>query len=173
MYVGISAAGVFRTDDDGLTWSPKNWGVLANFLPDKTPLVGQCVHRLELHTQNSQVLYQQNHCGVYRSDNGGEGWIDISAGLPSRFGFPLAVHPHDGDCIFVIPEESSAFRATPDGAFRIYRSRDRGSSWESLSRGLPQTDAHINVMRHGMAVDQLDPAGIYVGTQGGNLLQPR
>ena len=173
MYVGISAAGVFRTDDGGLTWSPKNKGVPADFLPDRFPLVGQCVHHLELHTQNPQILYQQNHCGVYRSDSAGEDWVDVSDGLPSRFGFALAVHPHDGDCLFVIPEESSTFRATSDGTFRVYRSRDRGASWEALTRGLPQANAHVNVLRHGMATDRLEPAGIYIGTQGGQLLFSR
>ena len=170
MYVGISAAGVFRSDDDGLTWSPKNKGVLADFLPDKSPAVGQCVHHLAMHPGNSQILYQQNHCGVYRSDNAGDDWTDISAGLPSRFGFPLAVHPHDGDIIYVIPEESSSFRATPGGAFGIYRSADRGSAWQVLQNGLPQSNAHVNVLRHGMTTDSLDQAGIYVGTQGGQIL---
>jgi len=171
--VGISAAGAFRTDDEGATWTPKNTGVRADFLPDKFPEVGQCVHHLEAHPSNPNVLYQQNHCGVYRSDDAGDTWVDISNGLPSRFGFPLAVLPHDGDTIFVVPEESDMARMTPDAAFRIYRSRDRGNSWQPLTKGLPQSHAYSNVMRMAMAADALDPAGVYVGTQGGQLLASR
>ena len=171
--VALSAAGVFRSEDDGGSWVPKNTGVRADFLPDKFPEVGQCVHHLEAHPADANVLYQQNHCGVYRSDDAGDTWVDISAGLPSRFGFPLAVLPQDGDTIFVIPEESDQARMTPDGSFRIYRSRDRGSSWQPLTTGLPQTDAYINVMRMAMTVDALDPPGVYVGTQGGQILASR
>jgi photosystem II stability/assembly factor-like uncharacterized protein len=171
--VGVSAAGAFRTDDDGATWIPKNTGVRADFLPDKFPEVGQCVHHLEGHPTDGNILYQQNHCGVYRSDDAGDHWVDISAGLPSRFGFPLAVLPNDGDTIFVIPEESDQFRMTPEGSLRVFRSRDRGSSWEPLTTGLPQTHAYANVMRMAMAADTLDPAGVYVGTQGGQLLASR
>jgi len=171
--VGLSAAGVFRSDDDGRTWEPKNTGVRADFLPDKFPEVGQCVHHMEPHSQRGDVLYQQNHCGVYRTDDSGDTWVDISEGLPSRFGFPLAVLPHDGDTIFVIPEESYQARMTPEGSLRIYRSRDRGSSWQPLTRGLPQAHAYVNVMRMALAVDALDPAGVYVGTQGGHVLASR
>jgi photosystem II stability/assembly factor-like uncharacterized protein len=173
MFVGISAAGVFRTDDGGKSWSPKNKGVRADFLPNKRPEVGQCTHHLEIHPANPSILYQQNHCGVYRSENGGDEWIDISEGLPSRFGFPLAVHPHDGDTIYVCPEESDQYRMSPGGAFRIYRSRNRGQSWEALTDGLPQSHAYQLVLRAAMATDSLDPAGIYVGTQGGQLLGSR
>ena len=173
MFVGISAAGVFRTDDGGERWEAKNQGVRADFLPDKFPAVGQCTHHLEMHPTNGSVLYQQNHCGVYRSDNAGENWVDISEGLPSRFGFPLAVHPHDGDTIYVIPEESDECRVTPGGAFRVYRSRDRGQNWEALTDGLPQQNAYQNVLRAALTTDTLDPAGIYVGTQGGQILASR
>ena len=171
--VGVSAAGVFRSDDDGATWAPRNSGVRADFLTDKFPEVGQCVHHMEGHPREGAVLYQQNHCGVYRSDDGGDAWVDISGGLPSRFGFPLAVLPHDGSTIFVIPEESDQARMTPDGSFRIFRSRDRGASWQPLTDGLPQANAYTNVMRMGMTVDSLDPAGVYVGTQGGQILASR
>jgi photosystem II stability/assembly factor-like uncharacterized protein len=173
MFVGISAAGVFRTDDGGKSWSPKNTGVRADFLPHQFPPVGQCVHHLEMHSSKPEILYHQNHCGVYRSENAGEAWIDISAGLPSRFGFPLAVHPHDGDIIYVIPEESDDCRLTPHGAFRVYRSKNRGNAWEALTQGLPQVHAYQNVLRAAMTLDPLDPPGVYVGTQGGHLLVSR
>ena len=171
--VGISAAGAFRTDDGGRSWTPKNTGVRADFLSNTFPDVGQCVHHMERHPGNADVLYQQNHCGVYRSENAGDEWTDISEGLPSRFGFPLAVHPHDGDTIFVVPEESDEYRLTPGGAFRVFRSRNRGNTWEALTQGLPQTNAHQNVLRHASATDPLDPPGVYIGTQGGQLVGSR
>lgn len=170
MFVGISAAGVFRTDDGGESWSPKNTGVNADFLPEKDPEVGHCVHHMEMHTSDPTTLYQQNHCGVYRSDDSGDSWTDISEGLPSRFGFPIAVHPHDGDTIYVVPLEGDVNRVTMDGKFRVYRSRDRGRSWQALTKGLPQEHAYQNVMRSAMAVDQLDEPGVYVGTQGGHVV---
>ena len=148
MYVGISVAGVFRTDDGGQTWHPKNTNVRADFQPDTFPEVGVCVHHMEMHPSNPQVLYQQNHCGIYRTENGGEAWIDISAGLPSRFGFPVAVHPHDGDTIWVCPAESDQYWLLPDAAFRVYRSRNRGASWEALTSGLPQTGGHLLASRN-------------------------
>src|SRR5437773_2628547 len=119
----------------------------AGFLPDKFPEVGQCVHHMEMHPQQPNVLYQHNHCGVYRSDDGGDSWNDISNGLPSRFGFPFATLPNDGDTVFVIPEESDQARMTADAKFSIYRSRNRGDSWELLTNGLPQSGAYLNVMR--------------------------
>jgi len=171
--VGVSAAGVFRSEDEGRSWTPRNAGVRADFLPDRFPEVGQCVHHMEAHPQRAGILYQQNHCGVYRSDDAGDSWVDISEGLPSRFGFPLAVLPHDGNTIFVIPEESDQARMTPGGSFRVYRSRDRGSSWQPLTNGLPIEHAYTNVMRMGMTVDALDPPGVYVGTQGGQIVASR
>jgi photosystem II stability/assembly factor-like uncharacterized protein len=171
--VGLSAAGVFRSDDGGASWTPRNAGVRADFLPDKEPLVGQCVHHMEMHSQKPDVLYQQNHCGVYRSDDGGDQWTDISAGLPSRFGFPFAVLPRDGDTVFVIPEESDQARMTPNATFGIFRSRDRGATWQPLTHGLPQDHAYANVMRMAMTVDTLDAPGVYVGTQGGQILASR
>jgi photosystem II stability/assembly factor-like uncharacterized protein len=172
-YVGISAAGVFRTDDGGASWVPKNDGVRADFLPDRFPPVGQCVHHLVIHPTAQDVLYQQNHCGVYRTENGGEAWEDISDGLPSRFGFPMAVHPHDGDTVYVVPEEADTMRTSPDGRFTVYRSRTRGRSWEPLTQGLPQVHAYAHVLRMAMTTDRLDPVGVYVGTQGGQLLVSR
>lgn len=173
MLVGLSAAGVFRTDDGGATWSAKNVGVRADFLPQPYPEVGQCVHHMEVHPQRSATVYQQNHCGVYRSDDSGDTWTDISEGLPSRFGFPLAVLPHDGDTIFVIPEEADTARMTPDGAFNVFRSGDRGATWTALTRGLPQSNAYVNVLRMAMTADTLHPPGVYVGTQGGQLILSR
>jgi photosystem II stability/assembly factor-like uncharacterized protein len=173
MFAAISAAGAFRSDDGGVSWTPKNAGVRADFLPDKFPAVGQCVHHMEMHPQRPEVLYQQNHCGVYRSDDGGDSWNDISNGLPSRFGFPFATLPHDGDTVFVIPEESDQARMTADARFGIYRSRNRGESWDRLTNGLPQSGAYLNVMRMAMTTDPLDAPGVYVGTQGGHLLASR
>jgi photosystem II stability/assembly factor-like uncharacterized protein len=173
LYVGISAAGTFRSDDGGATWVPKNNGVRTDFLPDKLPPVGQCVHHLERHSSAPGVLYQQNHCGVYRTENGGDDWIDISDGLPARFGFPLAVLPHDGDTIYVVPEEGAEARVTPEGAFRVFRSRNRGASWQPLTDGLPQRNAWQHVFRMAMCVDPLDSPGVYVGTQGGQLFGSR
>jgi photosystem II stability/assembly factor-like uncharacterized protein len=171
--VGVSAAGVFRSEDDGATWAPRNQGLRADFLPDKYPEVGQCVHHMEMHPDDPNVVYQQNHCGVYRSEDGGDRWIDISDGLPSRFGFPFAVLPARGDTIFVIPEEGSQARVTPDARFGIYRSRNRGDSWECLTNGLPQQDAYANVMRMAMTADVHAAPGVYVGTQGGQVLASR
>lgn len=171
--VGVSAAGAFRSDDDGASWIPKNAGVRADFLPDTLPEVGQCVHHLEMHSQTPDVLYQQNHCGVYRSDNGGDSWTDISAGLPSRFGFACAVLPGDGDTVFVVPLESDQMRATADARLGIYRSRTRGASWELLTNGLPQDGAYLNVLRMAMTTDRHDAPGVYVGTQGGHILASR
>ena len=137
--VGLSAAGVFRSDDDGKTWTPRNAGVRTDFLPDKEPEVGQCVHHMEMHTQNPDILYQQNHCGVYRSDDAGDKWTDISPGLPSRFGFPFAVLPRDGDTVFVVPEESDQVRVTPNSTFGIYPQpqprRDVGAADQRLAAG--------------------------------------
>jgi photosystem II stability/assembly factor-like uncharacterized protein len=171
--VGLSAAGVFRSDDDGKSWTPRNAGVRTDFLPGQEPEVGQCVHHMEMHTQNSDILYQQNHCGVYSSDDGGDNWTDISPGLPSRSGFPFAVLPRDGDTVFVLPLESDQVRVTPHATLGIYRSRNRGATWERLTKGLPQQDAFVNVMRMAMTVDALESPGVYVGTQGGQILASR
>lgn len=172
IFVGVSAVGIFRSDDGGATWQVKNRGVLAwnaEFVSEKFPPIGQCPHRLEMHPGNPQVLYQQNHCGVYRTDNAGDEWIDISEGLPARFGFPLAVHPYDGDTVYVLPECGYSCRYTCGGSFRIFRSRNRGNSWEALTSGLPQTNAYLNVLRGAMATDAHESPGMYVGTQNGQL----
>jgi photosystem II stability/assembly factor-like uncharacterized protein len=168
IYAAISTGGVYRSDDGGKTWEPKNKGVRADFLPDPLPEFGQCVHHLELHSAKPKVLYQQNHCGVYRSDDRGETWVDLSEGLPSRFGFPIAIHSHDPDTIYVLPLTGDDNRTVPDGQFAIYRSRDRGESWNQLTNGLPE-GAYLSVLREGMAVDSGEPCGVYVGTQTGQV----
>jgi len=173
MYVAISAGGCYRTDDGGQTWVPRNKNVRADFNPEKNPEYGHCVHHLTMHPSHPDVLFQQNHCGMYRSDNRGDDWIDIGEGrLPSRFGFPIAVHPHDPRTIFIVPEESDEFRLSPGGKFAVWRSRDSGQSWERLSAGLPQ-QAFLVVLRQAMAIDPLEDAGIYVGTTTGQLFSSR
>ncbi len=169
VFVGISAAGTFFTEDGGATWEPRNKGILADFLPEKFPEVGQCVHHMESHYQSPELLYQQNHCGVYRSENGGREWVDISEGLPSRFGFPLVIHPNDQNTIFVIPEEGAEFRCPVNGEFAVYRSRNRGDDWQKLTNGLPDSKAYLHVFRQAMAVDTCQPYGIYVGTSTGQI----
>ena len=171
MLVGISAAGVFSTVDGGATWAPLNRGVRADFMGEPYPEVGQCPHSFVSHPANPQRLYQQNHCGVYRSDEGGNQWIDISDGLPSRFGLPMTVHPYEQDTIYVLPEDKAigedlggGQRYVTDAKFRVFRSRNAGKDWEPLTNGLPQKNAYLHAMR-----DQLDPCGVYVGTSTGQL----
>lgn len=174
MFIAISAAGVFRSEDGGQSWQPKNAGVRADFLPDPYPEVGQCCHHLVMSPEDSNVLYQQNHCGVYRTVDGGDSWDDIGTGrLPSTFGFPMAIHPRDGNTVYVVPQKSDEFRYTPEGRFRVYRSRNSGESWEALSNGLPQVSAYLGVFREGLATDRFDPAGMYVGTGTGQLFFSR
>lgn len=172
MYVGVSAAGVYRTDDGGQTWVARNKNVLADFGPNKYPEFGQCVHKFAIHPSRPDVLYQQNHCGVFRSDNMGDDWVDIGEGqLPSRFGFPIVVHPHDPKTIYVALEESDQFRLSVEGQMAVWRSRDEGRNWERLTNGLPK--AHVVVLRGAMAADPLDQAGLYVGTDTGQLFYSR
>jgi len=169
MFVGISAVGVFRTEDGGKNWDVANKGTRAEFLPEKYPEYGQCVHKLLLADSRSGLLFQQNHCGVYRSSDGGRNWQEITVGLPSDFGFPLAIHPREAETIFVLPLKGAEFRCPPEGRLRVYRSRNGGKSWEALSKGLPQQDAFIGVYREGMAMDSQKPAGVYFGTNTGKL----
>jgi len=173
MYVAISAAGVFRSDDAGRTWTPRNRGTRADFHPKKFPEVGQCVHRLALAPGVPGLLYQQNHCGVYRSDSAGDSWTDICRGLPSRFGFPIAVHPRDPKTLWVLPLISDQFRSTPGGCLAVYRSTNGGRAWQKQTRGLPTRNAHCVVLRGAMSTDSCDPAGLYFGTQGGQLFASR
>ena len=176
MWVGISAAGVFGTDDGGMSWQPLNKGVRADFVPETYPEVGQCPHKVVMHPAKPQTLYQQNHCGVFRTDDGGREWADISEGLPSRFGLPMAIHGQDPDTIYVLPEDKvvgdqlgGGMRFVTDAKFRPFRSRDAGRNWKPLTKGLPQKNAYLHAMRDGMATDALDPCGVYVGTSTGQL----
>ena len=170
MYAGISAAGVFRSDDDGETWTPKNKGTAADFMPDDPfPEVGQCVHKLLRHPADPDRLWQQNHCGVYRSDDRGDNWERLEGnGLPSGFGFPLALHPREPDVAYVVPEEGAENRVTSEGRLGVYKTTDGGTSWKLTANGLPEP-AWLAVMREGMAYDWLDPAGVYLGTQSGTI----
>ena len=168
IYVAISAAGVYRSDDGGATWHPKNKDVRADFLPERFPEFGQCVHKLAMHPATPEVLYQQNHCGVYRSDDRGDNWTDISEGLPSRFGFPFAVNAHDPDTVYVIPLVSDNQRVVAEGKMTVWRSRDRGDSWSPMSQGLPE-GTYLTVLREAMAVDSCERSGIYFGTQTGQV----
>jgi photosystem II stability/assembly factor-like uncharacterized protein len=167
--VAISAAGAFRTADSGATWEPYNQGVRADFLPDKFPEVGQCVHKLLAHPTRPDLLFQQNHCGVYKGKLTGKKWTDITRGLPSRFGFGLAVPEAEPETLFTIPHEGAEYRCNPGGKLAVARSRDGGKTWKLLTRGLPQHDAHVTVLREAMTSDPFSPAGIYFGTTGGSV----
>ena len=180
MWVGISAVGVFGTIDGGRSWDTMNGGVRADFLPDRYPEYGQCTHKLLTHPARPNVLFQQNHCGVFRSDSEGDGWTDITDGLPSRFGFVLGLHSSDPDTIYVLPEDKvlgeevgGRTRYVTDARFRVYRSRNSGGDWEPLTNGLPQGNAYLHVMREGMATDNMDLCGIYLGTSAGQIFYSR
>ncbi len=169
IYVAVSTGGCYRTDDGGKTWNPYNKNVRADFLPDKFPEYGQCVHKMVIHPERPETIFQQNHCGVYRSDNQGKDWIDIGdQKLPSRFGFPIAVHPHDPETIYIVLEESDQYRLSVDGSFAVWRSQDSGDSWQRITEGLPGK-AHLVVLREAMATDQFEEAGIYIGTSTGQV----
>ena len=173
MYIAVSAAGCYRTDDGGQTWAPYNKNVRADFMGTQFPEFGQCVHKMDMHPSNPGVIFQQNHCGVYRSDNGGEDWIDIGEGrLPSRFGFPIAVHPTEPRTIYIALEESDEYRMSVEGKFSVWRSRDAGETWERLTKGLPEK-AHLVVLREAMGTDTFEDAGIYVGSHTGQLFYSR
>ncbi|MGH9742061.1 MAG: WD40/YVTN/BNR-like repeat-containing protein, partial [Candidatus Acidiferrum sp.] len=173
IYVAVSSGGVYRTDDDAKSWQARNNGVRVVFLPEKYPEFGQCVHKIVLHPSRPERLFLQNHWGLYRSDNRGDSWQDIARDVPSDFGFGMVMHPHDPDCVYVIPVESDEFRCTPEGHLRVYRTRNAGGSWEALARGLPQKGAYETVLRDAFTSDTLDPAGIYFGTRSGKLFGSR
>jgi hypothetical protein len=169
MFVAISAAGTFRSDDGGRSWRPINQGLHSQYIPDPTAPVGHCVHRIAVHPQRPNVLFMQKHWDVMRSDDGGDSWYEVSGNLPSDFGFPIAVHAHEPETIYVVPIHSDALHYPPEGKLRVYRSRSGGNDWEALTRGLPQENCYVNVLRDAMAVDELDPCGIYFGTTGGQV----
>jgi photosystem II stability/assembly factor-like uncharacterized protein len=170
IFVAISAAGVFRTDDAGTTWRPVNRGLKSAYeLPDPNSDVGHCVHRIAMHPSRPNVLFMQKHWDVNRSDDAGESWQEVSGNLPSDFGFPIEVHAHEPDTVYVVPIKSDSEHYPPDAKLRVYRSRTGGNEWEALSKGLPQRNCYVNVLRDAMAVDSLDPCGIYFGTTGGQV----
>jgi photosystem II stability/assembly factor-like uncharacterized protein len=170
IYIAISAAGAFRTDDGGETWLPINKGLKSQYeLPDPDAQVGHCVHRIGLHPSRPGVLFMQKHWDVMRSDNAGDNWTEVSGNLPSDFGFPIEVHAHDPETIYVVPIKSDSEHFPPEGKLRVYRSKSGGNEWEPLTKGLPQQDCYVNVLRDAMAADTMDPCGIYFGTTGGQV----
>lgn len=169
MYVAISAAGCFRTEDGGKSWTPINQGLVSEGIPDPKAEVGHCVHRLAMHPSRPRTLFMQKHWDVMRSDDGGDSWREVSGNLPSDFGFPIEVHAHEPETIYVVPIKSDSEHYPPDGKLRVYRSRTGGQEWEALTKGLPQKNCYVNVLRDAMAVDQLDSCGVYFGTTGGQV----
>ena len=169
MYIAISAAGAFRTDDGGTSWQPINQGLRSQHIPDPTAEVGHCVHRLAMHRSRPNVLFMQKHWDVMRSDNGGDSWQEVSGNLPTDFGFAMGVHAHEPDTIYVVPIKSDSEHFPLDGKLRVFRSRTGGNEWEALTNGLPQQDCYVNVLRGAMAIDSLDSCGVYFGTTGGQV----
>ncbi|HXE76074.1 MAG TPA: exo-alpha-sialidase [Candidatus Xenobia bacterium] len=169
LFVAISAAGAFRSDDGGQTWKPINRGLHSQYIPDPNAEVGHCVHRIALHRSRPQTLFMQKHWDVLRSDDAGENWREVSGNLPTDFGFVIDVHAHEPETIYVVPIKSDGEHFPPDGQLRVYRSRTGGNEWEPLTKGLPQRDCYVNVLRDSMAVDTLEPCGVYFGTTGGQV----
>jgi photosystem II stability/assembly factor-like uncharacterized protein len=169
MFIAISAAGVFRTGDGGKAWEPKNRGLKSQNLPNQEAEVGHCVHRIAMHQSRPSVLFMQKHWDVMRSDNGGDSWQEVSGNLPTDFGFTIDVHAHEPETIYVVPIKSDSEHYPPDGRLRVYRSRTGGNEWEALTKGLPQRNCYVDVLRDAMTVDSLDPCGIYFGTTGGQV----
>jgi len=169
MFIAISAAGAFRTDDGGTTWTPINKGLVSKYIPEPTAEVGHCVHHVAMHPSRPRVLYMQKHWDVMRSDNAGDTWQEVSGNLPTDFGFVIDVHAHEPETIYVVPIKSDSEHYPIDGQLRVFRSRAGGNEWEALSKGLPDKDCYVNVLRDAMAVDRLDACGIYFGTTGGQV----
>ncbi len=169
IFIAISAAGAFRTDDAGKTWRPINRGLKSEYIPDPNAEVGHCVHRIAMHPSRPHVLFMLMHWDVMRSGDAGESWQEVSGNLPTDFGFPIDVHAHEPDTIYVVPIKSDSEHYPPEGKLRVYRSRTGGQEWEALTKGLPQRDCYVNVLRDAMAVDSLDSCGVYFGTTGGQV----
>jgi photosystem II stability/assembly factor-like uncharacterized protein len=169
MYVAISSAGAFRTDNGGQSWRPINQGLRSNHIPDPTAEVGHCVHRIALHPSRPGVLFMQKHWDVMRTNDAGDQWHEISGDLPTDFGFPIEVHAHEPETVYVVPITSDSLHYPPEGKLRVYRSRAGGNDWEPLTKGLPQKDCYVNVLRDATSVDSLDPCGVYFGTTGGQV----
>lgn len=169
IFVAISAAGAFRSDDSGETWKPINRGLISNFMPDPNAEVGHCVHRIAHHPTRPDTLFMQKHWDIMRSDDAGDSWHEVSGNLPTDFGFPIAVHAHEPETIYVVPIKSDSEHFVPEGKLRVYRSRTGGNEWEALTNGLPQGDCYVNVLREAMSVDSLESCGIYFGTTGGQV----
>jgi photosystem II stability/assembly factor-like uncharacterized protein len=169
LWIAISSAGAFRTDDGGKSWRPINRGLVSEQIPNPTAEVGHCVHRIAMHPSRPDVLFMQKHWDVMRSDDGGDSWREVSGNLPSDFGFPIEVHAHEPETIYVVPIKSDSEHFPPEGKLRVYRSRSGGNEWEALTKGLPQRDCYVNVLRDASAVDSLDPCGVYFGTTGGQV----
>ena len=173
MFIAISAAGAFRTDDGGKNWRPINRGLKSPYIPDPTAEVGHCVHHIAAHKSRPGVLFMQKHWDVMRSDDAGDSWHEVSGNLPTDFGFAIDVHAHEPETIYVVPIKSDGEHFPPEGKLRVYRSRTGGNEWEPLGNGLPQSDCYVNVLRDAMAVDALDTCGVYFGTTGGQVYASR
>ena len=169
IWIAISAAGAFRTDDGGKTWKPINKGLRSQYIPDQDAEIGHCVHHVAMHPSRPGVLFMQKHWDVTRSDNAGDEWKEVSGNLPTDFGFAIDVHAHEPETIYVVPIKSDSEHFVHEGKLRVYRSRTGGNEWEALTKGLPQKDCYVNVLRDAMAVDSLDKCGIYFGTTGGQV----
>ncbi len=169
MFIAISAAGAFRTDDGGETWKPINHGLVSNMIPEPTAEVGHCVHHVAMHPAKPQQLFMQKHWDVMRSNDAGDSWQEVSGNLPTDFGFVVDIHAHEPDTVYVVPITSDHLHYPPDGQLRVYRSKTGGNEWEALGNGLPQKDCYVNVLRDAMAVDTLDDCGVYFGTTGGQV----
>jgi photosystem II stability/assembly factor-like uncharacterized protein len=169
IFIAISSAGAFRTDDGGATWRPINRGLHSLYIPNPTAEIGHCVHRIAMHRSRPDVLFMQKHWDVMRTDDAGDSWHEISGDLPTDFGFVIDVHAHEPNTVYVVPIKSDSEHFPPDGKLRVYRSRTGGNEWEALTKGLPQSDCYVNVLRDAMAVDSLDSCGVYFGTTGGQV----
>jgi photosystem II stability/assembly factor-like uncharacterized protein len=169
MVIAISAAGAFRTDDGGASWKAINQGLVSQYIPDPKAEVGHCVHHVAMHPSRPNVLFMQKHWDVMRSDDAGDNWREVSGNLPTDFGFVIDVHAHEPETVYVVPIKSDSEHYPPDGKLRVYRSKSGGNEWEALTKGLPQSDCYVNVLRDAMAVDSLDKCGVYFGTTGGQV----